>query len=126
MSNLTFVSPSFIVANLQHSISFYTGMLGFEVRFMGPPPPGDPYFAIVGRDKISIFLKEIAADIKPVPNHTRHQDARWDAYISTEEPDKLFQEYQTRGVIFHQPLKVDDDRLLGFEVEDADGYMLFF
>lgn len=88
MSTLTHVSPFFIVSSLKDSVSFYVNKLGFEVRYMGPE--GDPYFAIVGRDDISIMLKEIADDIKPVPNHIRHGWARWDAFIHTTEPDALF------------------------------------
>ena len=124
MANLTYVSPFFIVASLKTSVSFYVNKLGFEIRYIGPDE--NPYFAIVGRDKISIMLKEIAPDIKPIPNHTRHGWARWDAYISTAEPDTLFEEYRSGGVTFHQPIKDDDDGLRGFEVEDADGYVLFF
>jgi catechol 2,3-dioxygenase-like lactoylglutathione lyase family enzyme len=124
MTNLTYVSPSFIVADLKTSVSFYVDKLGFEIRYIGPDD--DPFWAIVGRDNISIMLKAIAPDIKPVPNHTRHEWARWDAYISTAEPDTLFEEYRSRGVTFHQPIKDDGDNLRGFEVEDADGYVLFF
>jgi uncharacterized glyoxalase superfamily protein PhnB len=72
------------------------------------------------------MLKAIAADIKPVPNHTRHEWARWDAFIHTSEPDALFEEYRSNGATFHQPLQDDDDGLRGFEVIDADGYILFF
>jgi len=72
------------------------------------------------------MLKEIAPDIKPVPNHTSHEWARWDAYISTAEPDELFEEYRSGAIAFHQPIKDDEDGLRGFEVEDADGYVLFF
>ena len=59
-------------------------------------------------------------------NHTRHKWARLDAYISAAEPDILYEEYRSRGVAFHQPIKNDDDGLRGFEVADADGYILFF
>ena len=124
MSNLTYISPSFIVASLKTSVAFYVDKLGFEVRYIGPDD--DPFWAIVGRDNISIFLKAIAPDIKPVPNHTRHEWARWDAYISAVDPDALFEEYNSRGVTFHQPLRNDDDGLRGFEVADGDGYILFF
>ena len=124
MANLTYISPSFIVSNLKASIAFYVDKLGFAVHFIGPD--SDPFWAIVGRDNISIFLKAIAPDIKPIPNHTRHKWARWDAYISTTDPDILFEEYQSNGVVFHQPIKDDDDGLRGFEVADADGYVLFF
>jgi catechol 2,3-dioxygenase-like lactoylglutathione lyase family enzyme len=126
MSNLTYISPSFIVSRLKDSVSFYVDKLGFEVLFTGPDD--DPYWAIVGRDNISIFLKGNTADegIKPAPNHTGYRFGRWDAYISTADPDTLFEEYTLSGVTFNQSLKVDDDGLLGFEVIDADGYILFF
>lgn len=124
MTNLTHIWPFFIVANLKISVSFYIDKLGFEVRHTGPG--GDPFWAIVGRDNISIMLKAIAPGVTAVPNHTLHKWARWDAYISTAEPDTLHEEYLSRGIMFYQPLKDDDDGLRGFEVQDADGYVLFF
>ncbi len=124
MANLTYISPSFIVENLKSSVSFYTDKLGFELLYTGPDD--SPFWAIVGRDHISIFLKQIAPGITPIPNHTRHEWARWDAYISASDPDALFEEYSSRGVAFHQPLLNNDDGLRGFEIKDADGYLLFF
>jgi len=121
MANLTFISPFFIVSSLKDSVDFYVNKLGFEVRYIGPED--DPFFAIVGRDHISIMLK---ATGEPAPNHTRHYWARWDAYISTAEPDRLFEEYRSGGVIFRQSIQDDDDGLRGFELTDADGYVLFF
>jgi catechol 2,3-dioxygenase-like lactoylglutathione lyase family enzyme len=124
MIKLTHISPFFIVASLKTSIAFYEDQLGFEVRYINPA--STPYFAILGRDEISIMLKEIAPDIKAVPNHTRHQWARWDAFIHASDPDVLFEEYRSKGVVFRQPIKDDDDGLRGFEIADADGYVLFF
>jgi len=124
MANLTSISPFFIVSSLKNSVSFYVNKLGFELRFIGPE--GDPYFAIVGRDQISLMLKKIADDIIPIPNHTRHGWARWDAFIHTAEPDALFEEYSSAAVSFHQPLRDDEDGLRGFEITDPDGYVLFF
>ncbi len=124
MSNLKYIWPSFIVSNIPDSVSFYVDKLGFEVRHIAPED--DPFFAIVGRDDISIMLKAIAPDIKPIPNNTRHEWARLDAFISVADPDVLFEEYRSRGITFHQPLRDDTDGLRGFEVADADGYVLFF
>jgi catechol 2,3-dioxygenase-like lactoylglutathione lyase family enzyme len=124
MTNLTYVSPFFIVTSLKTSVAFYVDKLGFEIRHIGPDD--DPFWAIVGRDNISIMLKAITVDVKPVPNRTRHQWARWDAYISAAEPDTLFEEYRSGGVAFRQPIQDDHDGLRGFEVEDADGYVLSF
>ena len=124
MTNLTYISPFFIVADLKISNAFYVDKLGFEIRYMGPDD--DPFWAIVGRDNISIMLKAIAPEIKPIPNHTRHEWARWDAYISTAEPDLLYEEYRSNGVSFSKPIHNNSDDLRGFEIEDADGYVLFF
>jgi catechol 2,3-dioxygenase-like lactoylglutathione lyase family enzyme len=124
MTNLNFISPFFIVADLKTSVSFYVDKLGFEIRHIGPDD--DSFWAIVGRDNISIMLKAIAPDIKPIPNHTRHEWARWDAYISTAEPDTLFEEYRSNAVAFSKPIHNNSDDLRGFEIEDADGYVLFF
>jgi catechol 2,3-dioxygenase-like lactoylglutathione lyase family enzyme len=124
MPNLTYIAPCFIVENVEVSANFYVNKLGFEIRYMAPEE--GPFFAILGRERISIMLKAIAPDIKPIPNHTRHEWARLDAWISAEDPDALFGEFSSRGVVFHQPLKDDDDGLRGFEVKDVDGYVLFF
>jgi catechol 2,3-dioxygenase-like lactoylglutathione lyase family enzyme len=124
MINLSHIWPFFIVANLKTSVSFYVDKLGFEVRHTGPD--GDPFWAIVGRDNISIMLKATTPDVKPIPNHTRHEWAPWDAYIATAEPDKLFDEYRSKDVSFRKPIHDNSDNLRGFEIEDADGYVLFF
>jgi len=124
MTNLAYASPFFIVADLKAAVSFYTGKLGFEVRYAAPGEA--PFFAIVGRNEISIMLKEIAFDIKPIPNHTRHEWARWDVFIYVSDPDILFEEYRSGDVRFRQSIQDDDDGIRGFEVTDADGYVLFF
>ena len=124
MTNLTYIMPCFIIADLKISVSFYVDKLGFEVLHIGPNE--DPYWAIVGRDNISIMLKAVAPDIKPIPNRMQHEWAPSDAYISTAEPDTLFEEYRSNGVAFRKPIHDNSDDLRGFEIEDNDGYVLFF
>ena len=57
---------------------------------------------------------------------TRHPWARWDAYIYTLDPDTLFDEFRQRGVSFAKKLSFIDEGLWGFEITDADGYVLAF
>lgn len=75
-----------------------------------------------------ILMKAIGVD--PVPNYTRDIKqgiARWDAYLYVPDPDALAAEFSLRNVEFFRPLfKDDDDGLWGFELKDADGYLLFF
>jgi catechol 2,3-dioxygenase-like lactoylglutathione lyase family enzyme len=122
--NLASINPFFIVKDLQASISHYAGRLGFQLDFQGPA--GDPYYARVSRDGIGIMLKAILPDVLPRPNRTRHEWARWDAYIYALDPDALFDEFRQRGVSFVTGLSFIDEGLWGFEVTDADGYVLAF
>ena len=122
--NLVAISPFFIVKDLQSSIDYYIERLGFQLDFQGPD--GDVYYGRVSRDGVGIFLKTILPDVLPCPNHTRHAWARWDAYIYTLDPDALFDEFRRRGASFVKELSFIDDGLWGFEVSDADGYVLAF
>lgn len=122
--NLLSISPFFIVKDLQVSIAYYIERLGFRLDFQGPDE--DVYYAGVNRDGIGIMLKAILPNVLPCPNHTRHPWARWDAYIYTLDPDTLFDEFRQRGVSFVKELSFIDDGLWGFEVNDADGYVLAF
>lgn len=124
MEDITHIDPLFIVSNLKKAISYYVDKLGFEVRHIGPPDLD--FFAIVGRNRVNIMIKEIAPGINATPNHTRHEWARWDAFIYAPDPDKLYDEFLSRDAKFTQPLKNDTDDLRGFEVQDTDGYILFF
>jgi predicted lactoylglutathione lyase len=122
--NLAAINPFFIVKDLQASISHYIERFGFQLDFQGPAD--DPYYGRVSRDGIGIMLKAILPDVLPQPNHTRHGWARWDAFIYTLDPDALFHELRQRGASFVQELTFIDDGLWGFEVTDADGYVLAF
>ena len=42
------------------------------------------------------------------------------------DPDTLFEEFSRRGVSFVKTLSFIDDGLWGFEITDADGYVLAF
>jgi uncharacterized glyoxalase superfamily protein PhnB len=122
--NLASINPFFIVENLQASISYYMERFGFQLDFQGPKD--DPYYGRVSRDGIGIMLKAILPDVLPRPNRTRHEWARWDAYIYALDPDALFDEFSQRGVSFVTELSFIDEGLWGFEVTDADGYVLAF
>jgi len=106
------------------SIAFYKDRLGFEVTFLGPDD--DPYFAMLKRDGVRLMLKAITPEVQPTPNPSRHHWARWDAYVYTPDPDALAEEFTSRGVSFREPLGINSDQLRGFEVMDADGYVLYF
>ena len=125
-SDIRGIAPFFIVKNVPAALAFYRDRLGFDITFQGPEPD-DIFFGIVERGAAMIMLKAIGVD--PVPNYTRDIKqgvARWDAYLYVPDPDALAAEFASRNVEFFEPLKDTHDDLRGFELKDADGYILFF
>jgi len=120
------IAPFFIVRSVPAALSFYRDRLGFDVTFQGPEPD-DIFFGIVQRGAAMIMFKAVGVD--PVPNYTRDIKkgiARWDAYLHVPDPDTLAAEFESRGLVFSAPLDDTHDGLRGFELKDADGYVLFF
>ena len=120
------IAPFFIVRDVPVAMAFYRDRLGFEIVFQGPSED-DIFFGIVARGGAMIMMKEIG--VEPVPNYTRDIKqgiARWDAYLDVPDPDALAAEFASRDVEFFTPLSNNDDNLRGFEIKDADGYLLYF
>jgi catechol 2,3-dioxygenase-like lactoylglutathione lyase family enzyme len=116
------IAPFFIARDAAAALAFYRDRLEFEITFQEPAV--DPFFGIVRRGGAMIILKGVGVD--PLPNHQRQPEARWDAYVSTPDPDGLAAEFASRQVEFSKPLRDTHDGLRGFEVKDRDGYVLFF
>ena len=117
------ISPCFIVSDVDRTITFYRDQLGFETRFR--EPDRNPFFAIIGRDGAQLFVKS-DKDVSPLPNSKRHRFMRWDAFVYAPDPDALANEFADHGAAFSVPLKDTHDGLRGFEIQDPDGYVLFF
>jgi catechol 2,3-dioxygenase-like lactoylglutathione lyase family enzyme len=120
------IAPFFVVRNVPAALAFYRDRLGFEIMYQGPEPD-DIFFGMVRRGGAMIMLKAIGVD--PIPNYTRDIKkgyAPWDAYLAVPDPDALAAEFASRNVEFFKPLQNNSDNLRGFEVKDADGYVLYF
>ena len=122
------ISPFFISSDVPRAVEFYCEGLGFEVRFAEPSE--GPFFAIVGRDGVQIYLKDPrrghSEAIRPQPNPTRHEWAPWDAFVFVADPDALAAEFASRAAGLPTEIRDREDGLRGFEIRDPDGYVLFF
>ena len=119
-------APLFVVRHVPDTLAFYRDQLGFEVTFQGPEP-ADIFFGIVERGNAMFMFK--AVGVEPAPNYTRDVKqgiASWDAYVDVPNPDALAAEFESRGVKFFRPLQDNSDDLRGFEIEDVNGYVLYF
>jgi catechol 2,3-dioxygenase-like lactoylglutathione lyase family enzyme len=119
------MTPSFIVRDVPRSVSFYVDRLGFELRTAIGVEGEDPFFALVGRDAAQLMVKSTPVPVDPMPNHLRHEWVAWDAFVYVADPDSLALEYAD-GNVMSADIRDWEDGLRGFEVQDPDGYVLFF
>lgn len=120
------IMPLFVVRSVPRTLAFYRDRLGFDITFQGPEPD-DIFFGMVKRGAAEIMFKDIGVD--PVPNCTKdikQGHAPWDAYVYAPDPDALAAEFQSRGVKLFKPVANNSDNLRGFEVQDVNGYVLYF
>jgi catechol 2,3-dioxygenase-like lactoylglutathione lyase family enzyme len=121
------VTPFFIVDDLNATLDFYRSRLGFDVRYKGGgDETHDDFWAMLGRDNVMLMFKAIAPEVHPQPNRSRHEWARWDAYIFTDDPDSLYREFVSKDVPMHRELANTNDGLRAFEIADNSGYVLCF
>lgn len=117
------MSPFFIVGDVAASIPFYRDALGFTVSFQSDEAA--PFFAVLNRGGAQLMLKSDSG-LDALPNPVRHPAMRWDAYVYVPDPPALAAEFAARGAPFATPLRVNEDNLLGFEIADPDGHILYF
>ena len=124
---LNSITPFFIADDLTATIDFYQSKLGFTVPYKGGGD-GDvqDYWAFVARDNVMLMFKCIAPDVHPQPNSSRHEFARWDAYIYTDDPESLYAEFVAKDVPMHHDRAQTSDGLVAFEIKDNNGYVLCF
>jgi len=123
---LNSVTPFFIVDDLGATIAFYQSKLGFDVLYKGGDGNGGDFWAFMGRDRVMLMFKAITPEVHPQPNRSRHEWARWDAYINTDDPDSLYTEFVGREAPVHRELANTNDGLRAFEITDNSGYVLCF
>ena len=122
--NLASISPFFIVKDLQASISYYIERLGFQLDFQGPDD--DPYYAGVSRDGIGIMLKAILPDVLPLSKpHPARMGSLGRVHLHPG-PRRALRRVQPARCVVRKGVVVHRDGLWGFEVTDADGYVLAF
>lgn len=118
-AKLRSLAPQFLVLDLQEARAFYQDKLGFQVEFAY-----QDFYASVQRDGITIHLK---LSDEPDPSHAfKHQNEHLDVYISTDNIEVLYAEFQSRGVNFLKPLHTTEWNTREFVVQDNSGYILYF
>lgn len=117
-SKIKKMSPQFLVADIEHSIEFYTKKLDFEVDFRY-----EDFYAGIIKDNYSIHLKSGKPSIEE--RESKRENIDLDIIFSVEGVEYLYEELMNKSVEIVQPLC---DRPYGkeFYIADPDGYILAF
>ena len=117
-SKIKKMSPQFLVADIEHSIEFYTKKLDFEVDFRY-----EDFYAGIIKDNYSIHLKSGKPSIEE--RESKRENIDLDIIFSVEGVEYLYEELMNKSVEIIQPLC---NRPYGkeFYIADPDGYILAF
>jgi uncharacterized glyoxalase superfamily protein PhnB len=121
-ARLTGSAPVLLVKNAAAAADYYVHKLGFSIELLSGDPP---YFAIVARDGLRVFLQQASSPDHVIPHWTVSK-SMWNIYFWVDDPDALYQELVARGATIDYGLS---DRPYGcreFGVRDLDDYDIAF
>ncbi|PLP60949.1 bleomycin resistance family protein [Mesorhizobium loti] len=120
--SLAFSEPQLFVADIGQACDFYTGKLGFTLRFTYGEPP---FFAQVFRDGARLNLRHVDRPVvdtdRIVPEHLVMA-----TIVLNHGIKKLFLDYQAADVPLFQTLKTEPWGSRTFIVSDPDGNLVCF
>ena len=118
---MRFEGLTLTVADVQRSIDFYSGKLGFEVAWSSVPA-----FAMVRMGAGTIGLLSMAeAQKEGVEPSSPAQKAAIHVELTTDDLDGLYEDLKSKGVVFAQPPH-DEPWERSMTAYDPDGYAVEF
>jgi catechol 2,3-dioxygenase-like lactoylglutathione lyase family enzyme len=116
--------PQLFVADVAASCAFFTGKLGFAIAFVHGNPP---FYGQVVRDGARLNLRCVEAPVIDGPRRDRESLLSAAMTVGTaDDIRRLFAEFESNGVAFHEPFKRQPWGSLNFIVKDLDGNLLLF
>jgi lactoylglutathione lyase len=117
--NLKQVVPFFMVTDMTRSIAFYTGGLGFEIRFEWKPE-GRIEWCWLAREGVALMLQEYRTD--RVPKEKLGEGIS--ICFVCEDALQLYKEFVEKGLAPNEPFVGNQMWVTG--IKDPDGYRLDF
>lgn len=116
--------PQLLVADIERSCEFFCEKLGFSLVFSYGNPP---HYAQVGRDAARLNLRHVDGPLLESSIRNREELLSVSMSVATaDEIQRLFLEFQSADVSFHQKLKKQPWGARNFVVKDPDGNLLLF
>ncbi len=120
-ASLTGAEPQLFVAEIETSVEFFTGKLGFAVAFLYGEPP---FYGQVVRGAAKLNLRKVCAPV--FVGDIRAREDLLAAAVTVEGIEPLFGEFQATGAPFHQTLRQEPWGARTFIVKDPDGNLILF
>ncbi len=117
-SHLKKMSPQLLVSDLEQSLNFYMGKLGFNLAFRY-----QNFYAAIGKDPFSIHLKLGKPLLKERMQKRNNQDI--DLTFSVDDIEDLYLKVLAESIEIVQPLR-NMPYAKEFYISDPDGYILAF
>lgn len=112
------------VADVEASCAFFTSKLGFAIAFVYGDPP---FYGQVHRDNARLNLRRVCEPVFAGDIREREQLLSATITVSTAgQIERLFADFQSAGVRFHQTLKDEPWGARTFVVIDLDGNLILF
>jgi len=123
-ATLVGAEPQLLVADIKRSCRFFCEKLGFLLVFSYGNPP---HYAQVRRDAARLNLRHVEGPVIELSLRGREELLSVSMTVATaDEIQRLFLEFQSAGVAFHQKLKTQPWGAQNFVVQDPDGNLLLF
>ena len=119
------LTPNLLVANVERSLAFYVGTLGFE-RGMTVPDESPLVFAAVTSGPVELFFNDRATAVKEYPAFGgKPIGASGTLYIEVEGVDALHDRIKSTVKVV-MPIATQFYGMREFAIEDPDGYVITF
>ena len=116
--------PVFLVDDIASTMRWYETNLGFGGRAAPPSPPHT--FAILSRDRVTIFLQQLDGYRRP-DLYDERAGGVWSVYLQTNGVRPLFEKLsRLPGVTILETLTHQDYGQTEFVIRDPNGYALVF
>ena len=120
------LTTNLMVENVDESVAFYQGILGFAVVDSVPSPSGGLQFAILSRDSLTLMLQAKSSLVEEYPTLATPQvHPSVTLYIAVDNFAALYQELKEK----HEILKDVHETFYGtkeFAIADNNDYVLTF
>jgi catechol 2,3-dioxygenase-like lactoylglutathione lyase family enzyme len=113
--------PVLFVTDVANSAAFFRDTLGFTIDFLHGHPA---FYAGISRDGATLHLRFVHERV--ISRELREQESLLAAFLLVESVKGLFEEYKTKGAIFHEPLHKEPWGGPIFTVVDLDDNRICF